>query len=131
MKSILLLLIFFSSAISASELRLQWTNATENVDSSSIPETGDLALDRTSVGWWLCSGPSSVSDVNWTDFSPAQTSATIIFSDTPGTYCFRAAHRNALGQWSDGSNIVRKTIADDLPPTGTGPPNPPSNLRLQ
>jgi hypothetical protein len=126
----------YSSIAFSAEVRIGITPATENEDGSAIPASGPGALNRTSVGWWVCGESDSVGDTNWTDFPPDQPEVVITYPDDAATYCFRAAHRtngdpNATppiaAQWSDRSNVVQKTIVVIPPPptSGAGPSKPP------
>jgi hypothetical protein len=124
-----MLCTFYVNRVYAAEVRIGITPATENTDGSAIPASGPLALNRTSIGWWVCGESDAVNDVNWTDVTPQQTSATITYPDDAGTYCFRGAHRNNAGEWSGPSNVVQKTIIVIppviVPPGEDATPNAP------
>jgi hypothetical protein len=118
--------LFIGMSVQAAEVRLGITMPTENTDGSPIPASGPSALNRSSIGWWLCSESDAVADVNWTNFPPSQETATIEYPDDPGTYCFRAGVRNngdsdaeppIEAQWSERSNTVQRTIVVIPPPT--------------
>ena len=125
------------------EVRLSWTLPTENVDDTPILTTGPSALDRVTVGAYLCTDGNELSSQDFTDFPPAQTSALIEYSNAPGTYCFGVYARNSNEvctpqtncRWSDQSNVVRRTIVvipPVIPPDETNParPNSPTNVTI-
>ena len=120
------------------EVRLTWELPTENVDGSPIPATGQFALDRIAVGWYVCTDGNDLSNQTFTDLPPVQTSALIEYSNAPGTYCFGVYARNANDEctpqtscrWSGQSNVAQRTVVV-IPPVIPGArPNPPTNVTI-
>jgi hypothetical protein len=106
----------------AADVTLNWQNATQNEDGSTIPATGDNALDTTTIEYAACIG-GQLSAPRTQAIVPATEQTTILSIITPGDWCFVAFHTNVAGNDSAESNIAIKTI---IPAT----PNPPGLLTV-
>lgn len=125
MKKIALFIISMlaSASVLAGSANLSWTNATQNVDGSTIPATGAGSLLSTRVEYGNCSAPNVFgTKVGEIVVAEPATSVTVN-ALVPQVYCFRAYHKNTFLQDSDASNVAVRTID---PPK----PLPPSTLTV-
>jgi len=123
MKRLITLLILLAPfALLAAVANLSWTNATKNVDGSSIPATGAGSLTNTVVEYGSCVGTAFGTKLGEISVAGTVLSATVP-GLAPGTYCFRAKHVNTYAEPSDWSTVVSKTYAAPKP-------NPPENFSI-
>jgi len=125
-KTLAICLFFVAPVALAVDVPISWVNATDDVDGQPLPATGPNAIERTSVGWYLCVNNTPIASRNFTEYPPAQTTATITIPDVPGDYCINAWHQNNAGLFSDASNEVIKTVAPPAPVA----PKAPTSLQI-
>lgn len=123
----LCVLLAFSSLGSAATVVVEWQNATQNVDGTAIPETGNDALVRTTVEYGTCNG-DTFGEKAGEIFVPAPETSLELNLVVVQQYCLRAFHSNghavdfvagATGN-SDFSNLVAYTVVAPQP----APPGP-------
>lgn len=109
------------STAEAATVTVTGTNPTTNVDTSTIPATGEGSLTNLRIEYGTCSAPGvfgvRAGDVPRIAGAPGSNFSQVL-NLQPGTSCVRAFVSNTYGVESIAGNVVAKVVN---PPT----PNPP------
>ena len=110
-----LLGLLLATGANAAELNLSWTNASQNMDGSTIPATGANSLETTELVWGNCGAGNvptgTVTTVIRSTTVPGRAESTTI-TVNPGTWCVHARHKNVANVYSPYSAPVTKTVLD-------------------
>lgn len=116
-----LTLFFVAPLALTATLTISWTNATTNVDGSTIPASGPGSV-TTRIEYGTCNaGRTAIATVLGTIDAATGASTTVTPDLPPGAYCARAWHVNTYGIASDPTAVVARDVAAPKP-------NPPSNF---
>ncbi len=113
------LALFLSLAIiacnvaKAADVRVSWTQPTQNTDGSAIPATGAGSIASNRVEWGSCVG-TAFGTAAGSQSIPAATSYTVT-GLAPAMHCFRVTAINTYGSESGVSNVAQRNVAAPVP----------------
>ena len=121
-RSLLLLATsLFTTSVFAASAIVSWNWPTQNTDGSTIPASGNGALESATVLYGLCNNGNVPANADSVE-SPYPTSSVEILGLGYGDWCFGAKAQNNLGAISDLSNVAVKSIVEpNSAPTLTHP----------
>lgn len=122
----LFLVLLVPSVVFGADVTLNWTNATQNIDGTTIPTdtTSPEALATTTIYWGVCDASdlpvAPLQEMTFPTTVPGAAETAQIIITTPGRWCVVGVHTNNSGQTSDWSGSAIKQVFNV--------PSPPDNL---
>lgn len=101
----------------AADVRVSWTNPTQNTDGTAIPATGAGSIATNRVEWGSCVGAAFGTPAG-SQSIPVATSY-VVTGLAPALHCFRLTATNTYGSESGVSGVAQRNVVAPVP-------NPPT-----
>ena len=95
------------------DVRVSWTQPTQNTDGTAIPATGAGSIATNKVEWGSCAG-TAFGTAAGSHSLPAATSY-VVTGLAPAMHCFRVTALNTYGSESAVSNVAQRNVLAPVP----------------